>query len=77
VPQVQVVPSLANFVIFKTPVAAERLVDLMARQGVLIRNVSSYPKLEGYVRVNAGQKAENHAFVLALEGVLKRELDNR
>jgi histidinol-phosphate aminotransferase len=65
--QVEVVPSEANFVIFTTPVPADTLQDRLADQGVLVRNMGGYPKLEGYLRVSAGTESENNAFLDALE----------
>jgi histidinol-phosphate aminotransferase len=70
IPHVDVVPSYANFLIFKTPIPSPQLVALLADRGVLIRDVSSYQHLMGYVRVNAGLPSENHAFISALKGIL-------
>jgi histidinol-phosphate aminotransferase len=67
---VEVVPSQANFVIFTTPMGADPLQDRMAERGVLLRNMGGYPELEGYLRVNAGTRAENKAFLGALEKTL-------
>ncbi len=70
VPGVQVMPSSTNFLIFKTPLPSMDLVARMAAHGVLIRNMSGYPMLGGYVRVNAGTSIENQAFMTALKAVL-------
>jgi histidinol-phosphate aminotransferase len=67
---VEVVPSEANFVIFDAPMDADRLQDALADQGVLVRNMGGYPELEGYLRVSAGTRAENKAFLTALEQTL-------
>jgi histidinol-phosphate aminotransferase len=67
---VEVVPTEANFVIFTTSWPADELQDRLAERGVLVRNMSGYPELEGYLRVNAGTRAENKAFLTALEETL-------
>lgn len=63
---VEVVPSQANFVLFKTPLAPAALLHDLAEVGVLVRNMGGYPELQGYLRVNAGTPAENKAFLVAL-----------
>lgn len=69
-PAVEVVPSQANFVIFRTPLAADDLMHRLAAQGVLVRNMSGYPELQNYLRVNAGTPEENKAFLTALNDAL-------
>ena len=73
---VEVVPSEANFVIFTTPMPADQLQDRLVDQGVLVRNMGGYPELEGYLRVNAGTRAENKAFLTALEQTLSMDAPN-
>lgn len=67
---VDVVPSSTNFLIFKTPLSSGDLERRLADAGVLVRDVSGYPVLAGYVRVNAGRRPENKAFLSALKAVL-------
>ena len=67
---VETVPTQANFVIFTTPMDADRLQARLADHGVLVRNMGGYPELEGYLRVSAGTRAENKAFLTALEQTL-------
>lgn len=71
-PGVDPLPSSANFLTFKTPVDPDQLIEMMAQEKILIRNVSSYPELEGYVRVNAGTPKENKAFLTTLKTALGR-----
>jgi len=68
---VSVVPSQANFVLFKTPVEPKEMMDRLASSGVLVRNMGGYPELKGYLRVNAGTLDENNAFLDALKNALK------
>ena len=76
VQSVDVVPTEANFVIFTTPMPADQLQDVLAESGVLVRNMGGYPELEGYLRVNAGTRAENKAFLTALEKTLYSDVSN-
>jgi len=69
-PDVAPVPSQANFVIFRTPLEPDVLLARLAKDGILIRNMSGYPELRGYVRVNAGRPEENRAFMVALKKAL-------
>jgi histidinol-phosphate aminotransferase len=73
---VEVVPTEANFVIFTTPMPADPLQDRLAEQGILVRNMGGYPELEGYLRVNAGTRAENKAFLTALEKTLYSDVSS-
>jgi histidinol-phosphate aminotransferase len=61
---VEVWPSAANFLLFRTAVP-----DLFARllaHGVLVRDFSTRPRLEGCLRVTVGTPEENDAFLDAL-----------
>lgn len=62
-------PSQSNFVLFRPPAGDEmwqRLVD----HGVLVRNCSTWPRLEGCLRVTVGTRDENGAFLDALAAIL-------
>jgi histidinol-phosphate aminotransferase len=67
-------PSAANFLCFR--VEAEGVTHtgvfdaLLDRWGVLVRDVSGYPMLEGCLRVNAGTPAENDLFLEGLTTIL-------
>jgi histidinol-phosphate aminotransferase len=65
---VEVFDSAANFLLLRTavPDLFRRLLD----RGVLVRDFSTRPRLEGCVRVTIGTAAENHAFLAALRDVL-------
>lgn len=62
---VQVYPSDANFLLFRVPDARETFLRLVER-GVLVRDVSRYPMLDGCLRVTVGSPRENDAFLSAL-----------
>lgn len=65
-PDVEVLPSATNFVLFRTGRPAGSMLDSLARRGVLVRNMGGYPELEGWLRVSAGLESENRAFLDAL-----------
>jgi histidinol-phosphate aminotransferase len=72
-PDVEVVPTAANFMLFKTPLGARATVEALAERGVLVRDVSGYADLRGYVRVSAGTPEENTHFLTALQAVLSAQ----
>jgi histidinol-phosphate aminotransferase len=61
-------PSDANFLLFRTGVAG--LFDRLLDRGVLVRDFSRLPRLEGCLRVTIGTRAENDAFLTALRDAL-------
>ncbi len=68
---VDVVPSGANFILFRPGDGdGRRLWQGLVERGVLIRDCSSWPRLDGYVRVTVGTAEENDAFLDALQEVL-------
>ncbi len=68
---VEVFPSDANFVLFRTEAAAGAIWRALMDRGVLIRDVSSYPGLERCLRVTAGTPEETGAFLQALPEALE------
>ncbi|WP_448587738.1 histidinol-phosphate transaminase [Thermocrinis sp.] len=69
---VKVYPSHANFFLFKTPYPAGLVHGELIKEGVLVRDVSHLPGLEGCLRVTVGFPEENDAFLFALQKVLRR-----
>ena len=78
-PGIEPVPSGANFILFRVAggAAAARSVweGLVARR-VLVRDFSTWPGVEGCLRVTVGTRAENDAFLAAL-GAVTRESGDR
>ncbi len=59
----------ANFVLFSSgPMSADALWQGLLNRSVLVRNCSSWPGLEGCLRVTVGTPAENDGFLAALSG---------
>ena len=71
-PGVRVFPSRANFILFELSGHEPRRVfdDLYAR-GVLVRDVSAYPRLERCLRVSVGTEEENATLLRALRESLE------
>src|SRR5712692_1907442 len=72
-PTVRAFPSKANFILIKTAKPARDLFDALYKQGVLVRDVSSYPLLERCLRVSIGTPEENNRFLEALDQALENK----
>ncbi len=67
IPQINVFPTKANFITFRTN---KPLFDALWARGILVRDVSAYPRLQGCLRVSIGTAAHNSAFLAALKEVV-------
>lgn len=68
---VDVWPSGANFVLFRPRERDGRAVwEALLERSVLVRDCSSWPRLDGCLRVTIGTPAEDDAFLAALEDTL-------
>lgn len=65
---VEVFDSVANFLLIRT--AVPDLFQQLLDRGVLVRDFSRAPRLEGCVRVTIGTAIENDAFLAALDSAL-------
>jgi histidinol-phosphate aminotransferase len=72
IPGIRVYPSGGNFFLIELSVPPRAVFDELYREGVLLRDVSSYPRLERCLRVSVGTPAENDRFLAALGDVLRR-----
>jgi histidinol-phosphate aminotransferase len=70
VPGVTVYPTGANFFLFQLQVPPRTVFEALAREGVLIRDVSAYPMLSRCLRVTVGTPEENDRFLTALRKTL-------
>ena len=69
--QLTVCPSGANFVLVRVAGDAHALWERLVERGVLVRDFSSWPRLEGCLRVTVGTREENDALIAALESALE------
>jgi histidinol-phosphate aminotransferase len=68
---VDVFPSGANFVLFRTTAMdAQEVWRGLVERSVLIRDCSSWPRLANCLRVTVGTSEENRMFIAALREVL-------
>jgi histidinol-phosphate aminotransferase len=72
IPGVRLYPSGANFFLFQLAVPPRPVFEELYQQGILIRDVSSYPMLSDCLRVTVGTPEENDRFVSALRDILSR-----
>ena len=63
---IEVCPSGANFLMFRVSGDAHELWKRLLEHDVLVRDFSSWPRIEGCLRVTVGTPAENDAFLAAL-----------
>ena len=69
---IRVFASRANFLVFETDRGARQLWQALVDRGVLVRDVSAYPKLERALRVTVGRPNENQAFLAALDEAINQ-----
>ena len=68
---VDVWPSGANFVLFRPrDIEGRKVWQALLERSVLVRDCSSWPRLEGCLRVTVGTRAEDDAFLQALEEII-------
>jgi histidinol-phosphate aminotransferase len=69
-PGLEVVPSGANFLLVRVNGDAHDLWERLLEHGVLVRDFSSWPRVEGCLRITVGTPEENDAFLAAINAVL-------
>ncbi len=70
IPDLEVVPSGANFLLVRVGGDAHALWRRLLDRGVLVRDFSAWPLVEGCLRVTVGTPAENDEFLAALHAAL-------
>jgi len=75
-PGLKVHPTKSNFFLIEVPVAPHLIFDSLYRQGILIRDVSSYPMLSKCLRISVGTPDENNRLLSALRTALNAEAIN-
>ena len=67
---VRTYPTEANFIAFETKLEPKQLFEKLYADGILIRNVSTYPGMARALRVSVGSTQQNDKFVTSLKGAL-------
>jgi histidinol-phosphate aminotransferase len=74
IPGVKPYPSQANFILFELSDGDPKVVFAsLLKRGVLIRDVSGYPRLERCLRVSVGSEQENQRFLQELRHALEEQ----
>jgi histidinol-phosphate aminotransferase len=74
IPGVKPYPSQANFILFELEQADPKVVfESVWKRGVLVRDVTSHPRLGRCLRVSVGSAEENTAFLTALRHALEEQ----
>jgi histidinol-phosphate aminotransferase len=71
IPQITVFPSQANFITFRV---RRPIFEELCARGILIRDVSSYPRLTNCLRVSIGSPEQNDRFLAALGETVKEKM---
>ena len=71
---IEVFPSEANFLLFRTHIDADRVHRELIKEGVLVRDVGHLPGLKNCLRVSVGKEEENDIFLEKLSLVMKKLL---
>jgi histidinol-phosphate aminotransferase len=70
-PGIKPYPSRANFILVElTSLDPRAVFEALAERGVLVRNVSSYPRLSRCLRISVGSVEENATLLAALGEIL-------
>ncbi len=72
-PDVEVMPSGANFVLVRIDGDAQVVWQRLVDRGVLVRDFSRWPRLEGCLRITVGTSEETDLLLAALRGALEEE----
>lgn len=74
IPGIRPYPSRANFILFEVLEAdAKAVFESIYRRGVLVRDVTGYPRLARCLRASVGSEAENEAFLTALRHAVEED----
>jgi histidinol-phosphate aminotransferase len=74
VPGIRPYPSEANFILFEVERASPKAVfESLYERGVLVRDVTGYPRLGRCLRVSVGTGEENQAFLTALRHAMQEQ----
>lgn len=67
---IEVFPSDSNFLLFKTSQKSGEIFQKLAQKSILLRDLSSHPKLKNCLRVTIGTPEENSNFLQEIKKIL-------
>lgn len=72
-PLVETFPSAANFIAFRPQRKCKEVFEELHARGILIRDVSAYPRMNNCLRVSIGTREQNNRFLEALTNAVQRD----
>ena len=69
---ITIFPSDSNFFLLRTEQSVEKMFEYLMDHGILVRNLSSHPKLKNCLRVTVGTKDENDRFLAKMADFVKK-----
>jgi histidinol-phosphate aminotransferase len=67
IPRIRVFPTKANFVTFRAARNCKEIFEALFARGILIRDVSAYPRLGNCLRISIGSPEQNDRMLAALK----------
>ena len=66
---IEFIPSVGNFILFRSPKDAKKLYDELLHKGVIVRPMGGY-RLPEWIRVTVGLPEENQRFIKVLKELM-------
>jgi len=67
IPRITLFPTKANFVTFRPVRSSKEIFEALFARGILVRDVSAYPRLANCLRISIGSPEQNDAMLAALK----------
>jgi histidinol-phosphate aminotransferase len=69
---IKLYPSRANFIFFSCAFDSNRIYNKLITEGIIVKNLNVPPLMPNCMRVTAGNRTENEAFLKALKSVISK-----
>ena len=66
IPRITLFPTKANFVTFRAERSSKEIFEALFARGILVRDVSAYPRLANCLRISIGSPEQNDRMLIAL-----------
>src|SRR5207244_6664056 len=73
IPRITIFPTRANFVTFRAERNSKEIFEALFARGILVRDVSAYPRLANCLRISIGSPEQNDHMLKALRVILSCE----